>query len=87
MIVLTGKETGMTTVRWCATTYPPRPVPGISFNPRNVFCLGAKDSESRTLSVAWPPNADGMPVRFRTWRRHNGPQAQFVTRHPQRRDS
>jgi hypothetical protein len=42
MIVLTGKETGMTTVRWCATTYPPRPVPGISFNPRNVFCLGAK---------------------------------------------
>ena len=43
MIVLTGKEADMTTVRWCATTYPPRPVPGISFNPRNVFVWGAKE--------------------------------------------
>ena len=42
-IVLTGKEADMTTVRWCATTYPPRPVPGNFVQSAQRVCLGAKE--------------------------------------------
>jgi len=78
----------MTTVRWCATTYPPRPVPGITFNPCSVFVEAPRNSQSRsTLSVTWPPSINGTPVRCLTCEGYNGPQPQFTTRHPQRRDS
>ena len=42
-IVLTGKETDMTTVRWCATAYPSRPVSDITFNPCSVFVWAPKE--------------------------------------------